>query len=121
MATLGGYPAPAVKTITVEEGSFQMLVCDPTKVTPNATYLWGVTSSTTDPNVIALTLSDRINVDNKGDYRIYVAWLLTVFCGHGVTSISSKSSKCHVHVQVIFTSRTWSRVTGVKVRFTSVR
>lgn len=56
-----------------------MLVCDPTKVTPNATYLWGVTSSTTDPSVHALTLSERINVDNKGDYRICVAMVTDGF------------------------------------------
>jgi hypothetical protein len=51
MATLGNYQSVTVSSITVDEGSFQMLPCNPTKVTPNATYSWGVTSSTTDPSV----------------------------------------------------------------------
>lgn len=66
LAMLGGYPAPTVKSITVDEGSFQMLMCDPTKVVPNATFTWGVTSSTTDPSVTLVPMSERINMDAAG-------------------------------------------------------
>jgi hypothetical protein len=52
MATLGGYPICDSQLYhsgrrLVSNAS----VCNPTKVTPNATYSWGVTSSTTDPSV----------------------------------------------------------------------
>lgn len=68
MATLGGYPAVTVKSVIVDEGSFQLLVCEKTKVTPNATYSWGVTSSTTDPSVVPVALSERISMDADGVY-----------------------------------------------------